>query len=64
MRLNFQYGTRRIEFNVEYRKRKTVEISVEPPEIINVVAPSDMSQDEVLEIVKRRPVGLFKSFSY
>lgn len=54
MKFKFQYGTRTIEFNLEYRKRKTVEISVEAPDIINVVAPDGMKEDEVLDIVKKK----------
>lgn len=54
MKLKFQYGTRTIEFNLEYRKRKTVEISVEASDVVNVVAPDGMKEDEVLEVVKKK----------
>jgi predicted metal-dependent hydrolase len=54
MRLSFTYGTKNIAFNVAYKKRKTLEISVEPPDIINVVAPLDTSEEMVLEKVKAK----------
>jgi predicted metal-dependent hydrolase len=54
MKFKFQYGTRTIEFNLEYRKRKTVEISVEAPDVVNVVAPDVMKEDEILEVVKKK----------
>lgn len=51
---NVQFGTTRIEFNIEYRKRKTVSISVEPPKSILVVAPEGMPEEEIKYIVKSR----------
>ncbi|HCI29114.1 MAG TPA: SprT family zinc-dependent metalloprotease [Fervidobacterium sp.] len=54
MKLEFQYGTKRIEFNLEYRKRKTVGISIEAPDVVNVAAPDGMKEDDVLETVKKK----------
>lgn len=54
MKLSFDYGTRKIEFTLEYRKRKTMEIRVEPPDIVNVVAPLNTSEDMVIKIVKNK----------
>ncbi|CDF58287.1 M48 family metallopeptidase [Thermobrachium celere] len=54
MKLKFQYGTRTIEFNLDYRRRKTVEISVEPPDVINVIAPDGIKEEDVLEVVKKK----------
>lgn len=54
MKLNFQYGTTNIEFNVEYKKRKTLEISVEPPNIITVVAPINTPENILIDKVKSR----------
>lgn len=52
MKLNVQYGTKEIEFNVKFRNRKTMSISVEPPKNITVVAPGGTSEEEIKEAVK------------
>lgn len=54
MRYNIKYGTKDIEFRVEYRERKTMSISVEPPKDITVVAPIGMNEDEIKEAVKSK----------
>lgn len=54
MKLKFQYGTRIIEFDLEYRKRKTVEISVKAPDIVKVKAPFGVKDDDIIEIVKKK----------
>ncbi len=51
---NIGFGTTRIDFNIEYRKRKTVSISVEPPKSVLVVAPDGMPEEEIKDIVKSR----------
>lgn len=47
-----QYGTKDIEFNVKFKHRKAVSISVEPPKDITVVAPVGTSEEEIKDIVK------------
>ncbi len=54
MRLSFEYGTRTIEFDVEYRKRKTMEIGIKPPDLVRVVAPIGYSEDFIIERVKSK----------
>lgn len=54
MKLSFQYGTRTIEFDVIFRKRKTIEISVEPPEAITVVSPPDTPEHVIIEKTKSK----------
>lgn len=54
MKLSFQYGTRTIEFSVKYSKRKTMEVAVEPPDIITVTAPVGINDDVIVEKVKKR----------
>ena len=54
MKLGFQYGTKYIEFELEYRKRKTLEISAEPPNIITVVAPLGTTDDIIIKKTKSR----------
>ena len=54
MKLKIMYGTKEIEFKIEYRKRKTISISVEPSKDITVVAPIDTDENEIKDIVKSR----------
>lgn len=52
MRLAYDFGTQIIEFDVIFRKRKTLTIEVEAPSIIRVIAPEGKTEDEILETVK------------
>lgn len=54
MKLKLQYGTRYLEFKVEFRDRSTMSLSVEPPNNILVVAPIGTSEEEIKNIVKSR----------
>lgn len=54
MKLRFKFGTKDIEFNVEYRVRKTLAIEVETNGSVNVVAPIGVSEDEIIKKVKTR----------
>ena len=54
MKMQIQFGTRTIPFEVIYRKRKTLEIGVEPPERVTVVAPADTPKDVILQKVRSR----------
>ncbi|AEV67206.1 M48 family metallopeptidase [Acetivibrio clariflavus] len=44
MQLSIRYGTKTIKFDVEYRDRKTMQVSVEPPDKVFVVAPLGTSE--------------------
>lgn len=52
--MQIQFGTRTIPFEVIYRKRKTLEIGVEPPDRVTVVAPADTPKDVILQKVRSR----------
>jgi hypothetical protein len=52
MRLAYDYGTQRIEFDVVFRNRKTLTIEIEAPNSITVIAPHGKSEDEILKTVK------------
>lgn len=54
MQLAFPYGTRMITFNLAYRKRKNIEISVEPPDVIQVAAPMGTAEEVILEKVRSK----------
>lgn len=70
MKLGFQYGTKYIEFDVIYRKRKTLEISVEPPHVIMVVAPIGITEEVIIKKTKSRAKWIieqlysFKNINY
>lgn len=52
--MSVHYGTKTIEFQVTYRNRKTIEIGVEPPHNVSVVAPNGIDDDELIEHVKSK----------
>lgn len=52
MKSKISYGTKEIEFDIEFRNRKTMSISVEPPKSITVMAPLDTNEEEIREAVK------------
>lgn len=54
MKLGFQYGTKFIEFEVEFRKRKNLTIEVEPDGEVKVISPSGISEYEILNKVKTK----------
>lgn len=60
MKLSFYYGTDKIEFNVIYRKRKTMEIRIEPPGIITVIAPLKTPEAIVIERTKTKANWILK----
>lgn len=60
MKLSFYYGTDKIEFNVIYRKRKTMEIRIEPPDIITVIAPLKTPEAIVIERTKTKANWILK----
>lgn len=45
MKLKIQYGTKELEFKVEFRDRKTMSISVEPPNNVLVVAATGTTEE-------------------
>lgn len=55
MQMSFRYGTRIIQYDVAYSaKRSTLEISVEPPDLVHVVAPEGASDEVILNKVRSR----------
>ena len=54
MKLEFEYGSRIITFNLIYRKRKTMSIEVETTGEVTVIAPVGTSTDDIVEKVKSR----------
>ena len=54
MKYKVQYGTKELEFKIEFRNRDTMSISVEPPNNILVVAHTGTPEENIKEIVKSR----------
>lgn len=54
MKLGFVFGTRNIDFSLQYSNRKTLAIEVEPSGEVNVIAPTDVSEDDIIKRVKTR----------
>ncbi len=54
MKSKVKFGTKEIEFSIEFKNKKTTSISVEPPNNILVVAPLGMKEEEVRKIVKSK----------
>lgn len=52
--MQIQYGTKTIEFEVEYRDRKTLEIGIEPPDNITVIAPRSAKDEDILSVVRSK----------
>ena len=54
MKLEFEYGSRVITFNLIYRKRKTMSIEVEATGEVTVIAPDGTSSEDIISKVKSR----------
>lgn len=52
--MKFEYGTQIIEFTVKYSKRKTIGISIKPPDVVTVTAPKGVDEETILKAVKSR----------
>lgn len=63
MKLSFEYGTEKIEFDVEYRKRKTLGIQIIPPGIIKVAAPNGIARKRVIEAVESKAKWIVEKLS-
>lgn len=63
MKLSFDYGTEKVEFDVIYRKRKTLSIKIAPPGIITVIVPEKVKDDVIIEIVKNKGSWILKKLS-
>lgn len=54
MKLELTYGTTNIAFDVIFKKRKTMEIAVEPPNSITVTAPIGTTKEEIIKKVESK----------
>lgn len=63
MKMKFEHEAQIIEFTVQYRKRKTLEIRIEPPDIIFVIAPKRASEKDILRLVELKANWIIKKLS-
>lgn len=56
----FDYGSRKIEFTLERRERRTLEITVQPDGSVVVLAPTDSSDAEIHARVLKRARWILK----
>lgn len=59
-----KFGSRTIEFNLEYRKRKSLGIKVHSDNQVEVLAPFDAKEEKVLERVKVKAPWILKQIDY
>jgi predicted metal-dependent hydrolase len=59
-----KFGSRTIDFNLEYRKRKSLGIKVHPDNQVEVLAPFDAKEEKVLERVKVKASWIIKQIDY
>ncbi|MDF2609771.1 MAG: hypothetical protein K0R92_1245 [Lachnospiraceae bacterium] len=52
MQLTIEHKSRLIPFQIEYRKRRTMEIRIQPPDNIKVLVPAGLSKDIIIREVK------------
>ncbi|HBM74008.1 MAG TPA: M48 family peptidase, partial [Clostridiaceae bacterium] len=65
MNYSFEYGTRTITFDLAYKKRKTIEIGIIPPDKVYAIAPIGTQEDIVLGKVKSKANWIIKKlFSF
>ena len=54
MQLSFNYGNASIQFDLTYRKRRTLSIIVEAPDKVRVIAPLGINQEVILDKVRSK----------
>lgn len=54
MKLGFEFETKYIEFELIYRKRKTMEIKVEESGGVKVIAPTGIDENYILKLVQSK----------
>ena len=60
MKLSTQYGNKNIEFEIEYRNRKTLAIQIEPIDKVLVLSPRGLSEEIIKEKVKSKAKWILK----
>ena len=58
MRLGFQFGTKFIDFEVEYRNKKNITVEVEPTGEVKVISPTGLDENTILNKVKTKAIWI------
>ena len=64
MMYEIDYGSRKITFGVEFRRRTTMEIAVLPDGTVHIKAPVGTVESRILEKVHRRAAWIVKQQRY
>lgn len=62
--LSIQFGSRKLDFKLEYSNRKSLGITVTPEMVVLVKAPIDTSLEKVKEKVRKKAPWIIKQQSY
>lgn len=60
MKITFIHKDRKINFNIIYRKRKTMSLEIKPDGIINVIAPNGLDKNFIINKVKDKSDWIVK----
>ncbi len=58
------YGDLQVPFEIEYRARKTLAITVHPDQRLEIVAPEGSDEERVLERIEKRQSWILKQWRY
>ncbi len=53
-KMNFAYGESKVEFEIEYRDRKSLRISIEPPGHVFIIAPINMREEDIQKVLDKK----------
>lgn len=62
--MKVNYGEKEIEFQIKYKKRKSIKISVNPDLAVEVLAPLETKDEKIKEIVLKRASWILKQKKY
>jgi predicted metal-dependent hydrolase len=60
MQLTIEHESKLISFQLEYRKRRTIEIRIQPPDTIRVLAPAGLAKGIIINEVKKKAEWICK----
>jgi len=64
MQQHFQFGSRRIDFTLAFKKRKSLGIKVHPDTIVHVLAPEGLKESDVLSKLKTKAPWILKHIDH
>jgi len=64
MTLSFQFGSKQIDFHLEYSNRKSLGITVMPDLSVSVKAPVDTTIEKIIEKLKKKAPWIIKQQSF